>query len=137
MGHCTPKAVVTRYFAEVWNHRQFHLIDQLVAPTIISHECNAPDVHGRVEWRQVANTFFARFSKAHFTILDLVAEQNAVMVHLRVQATHAETGRAITVTGMMLLHFANGQIIETWSNWDELGLFQQIGGRISFDSLPV
>ncbi|MFN8492407.1 MAG: ester cyclase [Caldilineaceae bacterium] len=128
-----PKAIITRYFTEVWNNRQFALFDQLLAPTVVGHERNAPDVHGIAEMRQLADTFFARFPDAQFTILDLVAEQNTVMVHLRVQATHAATGRAIMVTGMELLRIANGQISETWSNWDELGLFQQIGGRVVFD----
>jgi predicted ester cyclase len=134
MGHHTPKDVITRYFVEVWNNRQFDLIDQLVAPTAVGHERNAPDVHGPAEQRQVADTFLARFPDAQFTILDAIAEHNTVMVHLLVQATHAETGRVIIVTGMELIRLANGQIIESWSNWDELGLFQQIGGRMVFES---
>lgn len=108
MSDQTPKAVVTRYFMDAWNKRQSELFDQLLAPTVVGHERNAPDVHGVAEMREVANTFFSRFPDAHFTILDLVAEQNTVMVHLLIQATHAETDRAIKVTGMELIRLANG-----------------------------
>lgn len=137
MRHYTPKAVVMRYFAEVWNKQHFDLLEQFVAPTCVFHECNAPAVCGLAEMRQVGNTFFTRFPDAQFTVVNAVARQNLVAVQLRVQATHAESGRAITVTGMQFLQLANGQISESWSNWDELGLLQQIGGRIVFDSPPT
>lgn len=127
------KTVVTRYFAEIWNNRRFDLIDQLVSPTVLFHERNGPDIRGFIEQRQMMDTFFLRYPDAQFTILDLVAQENHVAVHLQMQATHAETGRSILVTGMEFIYLTNGQITETWSNWDELGLFQQIGARIVFE----
>ena len=39
----------------------------------------------------------------------------------------APTDRTVTVTGMTLQRFAGGRVTEAWSNWDTLGLLQQIG----------
>lgn len=34
---------------------------------------------------------------------------------------------------MIFVQLREGKIIETWSNWDEFGMFQQIGGKFVFD----
>src|SRR5205823_2752076 len=37
------------------------------------------------------------------------------------------TGRASTVTGIIIDRFEDDQIAESWSNWDTLGMLQQLG----------
>ena len=37
------------------------------------------------------------------------------------------TGRDVTVSGIEFDRVRNGRIVETWQNWDALGMFQQIG----------
>jgi ketosteroid isomerase-like protein len=37
------------------------------------------------------------------------------------------TGRRISITGISIARIANGKIIESWNNWDALGLMQQLG----------
>ena len=39
----------------------------------------------------------------------------------------APTGKQATVTGVTIDRIAGGLIIESWTNWDALGLMQQIG----------
>ena len=39
----------------------------------------------------------------------------------------AGTGKDITVTGTSVDRISGGRIIESWSNWDTLGLMQQLG----------
>ena len=80
--------------------------------------------------RQVANTFFRNFPDAAFTIIDTIAEGNIVVLHLLAQGTHSASGRPISVTGMGLFRLVDGKITESWSNWDELGMTQQLGGRV-------
>jgi len=37
------------------------------------------------------------------------------------------SGRPVEVTGMSIERFAGGQIVESWVNFDLLGLLQQVG----------
>jgi len=40
----------------------------------------------------------------------------------------AATNKRVSVNGISIQRFANGQIIEAWDNWDQLDLLVQLGG---------
>ena len=37
------------------------------------------------------------------------------------------SGKRVTTTGMSMQRLADGQIVEAWDNWDQLGAFTQLG----------
>jgi hypothetical protein len=37
------------------------------------------------------------------------------------------TGKAATITGMTLTRVENGKMVEAWTCWDALGMFEQLG----------
>ncbi len=37
------------------------------------------------------------------------------------------TGKKVTLTGIEIHRIENGRIAESWTNWDQYGLMQQIG----------
>ena len=39
----------------------------------------------------------------------------------------APTGNQVTFTGTQTDYISGGKIVESWSNWDTLGMLQQIG----------
>jgi predicted ester cyclase len=39
----------------------------------------------------------------------------------------APTGKQVTVTGIGMSRFAGGKIMEEWTNYDVLGMLQQLG----------
>ena len=39
----------------------------------------------------------------------------------------ARTGKSVRVTGMDIMRYRDGQVIELWSQFDDLGLLQQLG----------
>jgi predicted ester cyclase len=67
-------------------------------------------------------------------IEDSIAEGDKVTVRITVEGTHqggqlgvAPTGRRIKIAGVVIIRIANGQIVEGWNSWDQLGLLRQIG----------
>ena len=40
---------------------------------------------------------------------------------------YAPTGKPVRVTGMDMMRYRDGQVIELWSQFDDLGLLQQLG----------
>jgi len=76
----------------------------------------------------------APFSAFHHTIEDQVAEGDKVVSRYTVSGTHrgeimgaAPTGKLVTHTGHQTDRFEGGKIAESWTNWDALGLLQEIG----------
>ena len=67
-------------------------------------------------------------------IEDCMAEGDKVTVRITVEGTHkggqlgvAPTGRRIKIAGVVIIRIANGQLVEGWNRWDQLGLLRQIG----------
>jgi steroid delta-isomerase-like uncharacterized protein len=74
------------------------------------------------------------FPDLHFTIEDMVAEGDKVVVRWIVRGTHRgtfqdipPTGKAVTLTGISLFRVANGRGVEVWTDADYLGMLQQLG----------
>ena len=49
----------------------------------------------------------------------------------------APTGRKATVNGTTWARIENGQIVEGWDNWDQLGLLVQLGSVPHTSFLPA
>ncbi len=122
------KAIVRRLWDEVWNNADLAVADEIFAPEYAAHE--QATVPG---WR-------ATFPDSHHTIEAMIAEDDKVVTHFKVHATHrgefmgiAPTGRQITMTGIWIHRLVNGQIVEgrTWGVVDFLGLLQQLGAQVT------
>jgi predicted ester cyclase len=37
------------------------------------------------------------------------------------------TGKSVVVTGIDIFHISSGKVVESWANWDALGMMQQLG----------
>ena len=64
----------------------------------------------------------------------MIAEGDLVAVRWSVRGTHhgpldalGATGKEVNLTGVSFLRIVAGKIAEVWSNWDALGLLQQLG----------
>ncbi|MDQ3043941.1 MAG: ester cyclase [Chloroflexota bacterium] len=125
------KALVRRFFEEVWNAGDATAIDRYIAATATG---NDPDFGAgreafRIQWR----AWREAFPDIHFAVEELVAEGDTVVSRWRLTGTHQgtfqgipATGRRIDVTGMSLDHLANGQITAGFDAWDALGLHRQL-----------
>ena len=82
--------------------------------------------------------YLAAFPDLQYTLHDEVAEGDIIAVRWTATGTHkgelngiAPTGRRFQVTGTTTACLRNGKFIESWSNWDALGLMEQLGLPLS------
>jgi predicted ester cyclase len=68
------------------------------------------------------------------TIDEPIASGDRVAARWTVRATHQDevmgipaTGQEVEVTGIAMLRFSGGTIVEQRENWDGLGLMRQLG----------
>ncbi len=128
------KALARRWLDDVWNKGDLSLIDELIAPNYVLHDPTRPGLKGRAGIKESIAMFRRAFPDLHFTIEDQVAEREKIVTRYIVQGTHLgpmmgipATGKQGTITGIDIYRITDGQIEEAWSNWDTLGLLQNLG----------
>ncbi len=129
----TNKAVVRRYWQELWNSKRGDIIDDIAVDPVKFHfpggqAHQPPSLH---KWFETA---LVAFSDVHFTIHVELAEGDLVAVHWSYVATNTgpflgrpATGRRVTDEGTDIFRVEQGKIVEMWVNQDSLGLMQQLG----------
>ena len=127
------KAIVRRLIEEGFNQRNLAIFDELYAPDFVYH-LGSTAIQGREPYKQFTLMSFTSFPDVRFTIEDQVAEADEVVTRWTWRGTHQgpfqgipPTGKHVMVTGVGINHFANGKIVENWTNMDILGLLQQLG----------
>ena len=130
------KAVVRREMAELFNHTgNLDLVEEIIAPEYVSYEPTSGETRGIEGARQFAATFRQAFPDLQNTIEDMVAEGDKVVVRFKARGTHdgeteafgPATGKQMEVTGITIKRVSDGKIAEAWTNFDALGMMQQLG----------
>jgi steroid delta-isomerase-like uncharacterized protein len=130
------KALVRRWFEEVWNQGREETIDELLAVNGVGHGLGDTDVttRGPAGFKPFLRNLRGGLPDIHMTLEDIMAEGDKVTVRITVDGTHkggqlgvAPSGRRVHIEGIVVVRIANGQIVEGWNSWDQLGLLRQIG----------
>ncbi|GAC1533543.1 MAG: ester cyclase [Herpetosiphon sp.] len=129
------KALVRRWIEEGWNTGDLTIIDTVYAPDIVQHDPASPvAVTSSEGLRMYVSGFLSAFPDLHFSIDDLLAEDDKVLWRFTARGTHTgplmdipPSGKRATVTGMALFRLAHGKVAEVWVNIDTLGMLQSIG----------
>jgi steroid delta-isomerase-like uncharacterized protein len=129
------KALVRRFFEEMWNNNTPALADELVAANYTHHDpANPTTPPGPAGQKQLLSMYITAFPDSRFTVDDIIAEGDMVVARWTARGTHrgelqgiAPTGKQVTVTGISCSRMSGGKMVEGWINWDTLGMMQQLG----------
>lgn len=129
------KAIVRREAEEMFNRGNLDAADEIYAVDYVGHDPNSPEeIRGIEEAKQYAAMYREAFPDLEATIEDQVAEGDKVATRYTFRGTHqgelmgvAPSGNRVEVTGMVISRIEGGKIAEDRSDYDALGLMQQIG----------
>ena len=129
------KALVRRFIEEVINEGNMATIDELVDPDWVDHDPSSPEeIRGIEGAKQFYGDFRSAFPDIQVTIEEQVAEGDKVVTLWTFRGTHQgelggmpASGNQVTVKGMSMDRISGGKFVETWDNYDALGMMQQIG----------
>jgi predicted ester cyclase len=131
------KALTLRLYAaigEVFRTGESGLLDPLLAPDMIDHTPASGPIVGREPGKQLIASFARAFPDTTLTVDLMVAEADCVAAFVSYRSTHTgsfmgrqPTGNVVRVTGMDIMRYRDGQVVELWSQFDDLGLLQQLG----------
>jgi steroid delta-isomerase-like uncharacterized protein len=129
------KATFRRYVEEVGNEGNLDLVDEIF-DRYISHQSDGhTEERGPEDVKRFTGEFHQAFPDFRTVVEDQIAEGDKVVTRWRASGTHqgefrgiAPTGKQITVTGIGIFRFSDeGKVVESWDNFDQLGMMQQLG----------
>jgi len=106
-----------------------------IEPEFVCHDPALDfEVRGPAGVANLGEVLHGAFSDIEYPIVQVVAEGDRVLVHLRQTGRHTgeyqgtpATGREVDIVAMDLFRVANGKLVEHWAQMDNLGLLKQIG----------
>lgn len=109
------------------------LAEEFLAPGFVAHHSMAGDMNAE-QYMATYEMFFAALPDLKYTIVDIIAEGDKVVVQSKASGTHKgtfqaipPTGKQINVSAVGVYRIAGGKFVENWGLTDSLGLMQQLG----------
>ena len=111
------------------------MVDEIAAPGIVSYDSALPEPLVGIDATKASIAAYRdAFPDLKLTVEEQIAEGDLVVTRWTARGTHqgelmgmAPTGKQATVTGITIDRLENGRIAESRTNWDALGLMQQLG----------
>jgi len=131
------KALVRRWFEEVWNRGRAEAIDEMFAEEGVAHgladESGAP-LRGPAHFRAFHQRFREAFPDIEVVVEDTVSEGDKVAARCTVRGRHRgdtlgfkATDSPVEFDGICIVRVSGGKIIEAWNNFDFMSMFRQLG----------
>ena len=131
------KALVRRWFEEVWNKGREEAIDEMFSEEGVANgltdEAGEP-LRGASGFKPFFRQFREAFPDVRVVVEDMVAEGDKVAARVAFHGTHRgelqgipPTGKEGAFTSMEFNRVVDGKVEEHWVEIDLLGLMQQLG----------
>jgi steroid delta-isomerase-like uncharacterized protein len=130
------RAVIQRWFEEVWNKGREEAIDELFAEEGVANgladETGEP-LRGPTGFKPFFQRFRTAFPDIEVIVEDTVSEGDKLAARCRVRGTHkgdtlgfVATDNPVEFTGICIVRIRDGKIVEAWNNFDFLSMSQQL-----------
>ncbi len=113
------KAIIRRFYEEVWNNGRLEVFDELVSPAFVNHGFGSEGGDDRQAFKHTISRVRDELNFRQ-TIEELTAEGDTVVARV---SGHGETGgkasrgTGIYGIGAVIWKLRNGQITERWAFW--------------------
>jgi predicted ester cyclase len=127
-----------RLLEESFNEGKLELADQLVSPEAVNHDPAEPAriraLRGPEVFKRTVTMYRAAFPDVRILVDDVIAADDKVVLRWHSEGTHrqeleglAPTGARVSLTGISIDLWKDGKVVESWTEWDNLGLARQLG----------
>jgi steroid delta-isomerase-like uncharacterized protein len=128
------KALVRRWFEEVWNKGRVAAIDEMLAEHAAIYGLGE-DLRGPAGFKPFHTAYRDAFPDVRIQVDEVVAEGGIVAARWSGTGTHrgnglgmvvAATGKVVRFQGMTFARVEHGMIVEAWNVFDQFGMFRQL-----------
>jgi steroid delta-isomerase-like uncharacterized protein len=128
------KALSRRFFEAV-SRGDIDWLEEVISPDYVNHDPVFPaDTHGIEGVKETMQGYLDAFPDINMKVEDQIAEGDKVFTRWVAEGTHEgelfgvpPSGKRVHVEGMTIDRIEDGKFVETWDNWDALGMMQQMG----------
>jgi steroid delta-isomerase-like uncharacterized protein len=131
------KALIRRWFAEVWNKGRADAIPEMFADDGIAHGLSddaANPLRGPAGFLPFHAQFRGAFPDIEVVVEDQIAEGDKVATRCSVRGKHAgdslgfaATQAPVEFTGVTITRIKDGKIVEAWNHFDFMKMYKQLG----------
>jgi len=128
---------LVRQFLTDFNRHDFVAAARFMADDLVNHSALST-AQGRAGLGGIWEKLWEAFPDLTWTCEDMVAEGDRIVLRVRLRGTNSgplrfarmplpATGRTFDGEAIYIFRVAGGEIVELWSQRDELGLLRQLG----------
>lgn len=128
------KALVQRFYEEVFNKKNIAAIDELCDPNIVDHSAMPGQAPGRQGLKDAFSLYVNAFPDIRVNVEEIIAERDLVATRFTGEGTHrgelfgtAPTGKKIKFNGIDIIRVKNGKAVEAWHQGDDMVGLMQLG----------
>jgi predicted ester cyclase len=128
------KRLTRRFYEEVFNKKNLHVIDELCAPGFVDHSAFPGQRPGSAGLKDVFGDYFNAFPDMSLTTHEMIAEGDIVVTRFTGHGTHsgplfgsAPTGKKVSFTGMDMIRIKDGKATEVWHEGNDVAVFIELG----------
>jgi steroid delta-isomerase-like uncharacterized protein len=129
------RALIQHFVEEAFNRGNLGVVDEIYATGYVGHTAGFPaQTPGPEGVKEFVGLFRSAFPDLHTTIEDIVAEGDKVAYRWTSVGTHQgeligvpPSGNRVELTGITIERIEGGKIVQTWNNFDQLGMMRQVG----------
>lgn len=144
MGVEENKALVRRFYEEVWGKGNVDLTAEVFADDYVRHDVRPTQaLPGPAGQAKIAAEFRSAFPDLRMDLDLILGERDLVAARWTSEGTNTgpwggrpATGRRARFSGVNVFRFRDGKVVELWNHRDDLGLMQQLGAEIFPGAAP-
>lgn len=123
---------------EMWNDADLTIVERVYAHEIVRHDCGRPeDIVGVEDMKKFLGFFFDAFPDLNITIDEMVVAGNRLVQRWTLKGTNTgsmgdmpPTGKTVELSGVSIIHMADGKAVEIWDFYNALDMYAQLGFTI-------
>ena len=131
------KALIRRWFEEVWNQGRPEAITEMMAEDCINHglsEDGVSTLDGASGFLPFHTQFREAFPHVEVIVEDAIAEGDKVAARCSVRGKHEGDSLGFKATdaiadfdGIVIARVKDGMFVESWNNFDFMKMYKQLG----------
>ncbi len=130
------KALVRRWFEEVWNQGRPEAVIELMSEEAVNHGLSedGQPLRGASGFLPFHTQFREAFPNIEVVVEETIAEGDLVAVRCSVRGKHEGDSLGFKATGTMtyfdgiaIARVKDGKFVESWNNFDFMKMYKQLG----------
>ena len=136
MSASVNEALVLRAIEAIWNGGDLSVADEVFAPGYVNHNGLITDLVSGPEAIKISAAFYRlAFPDLHISVETLTINEDTVVLSWTARRSSSDdpeegavTANQQLLTGITRSRVADGKIMESWTEWNRVQAFHDLGG---------